>query len=146
MSKAAYLAGAAINITKTTAAHALSYPLTSRFAIPHGQAVCLTLGPLLVYNGGVTEADAVDPRGAGHVRRAVSELVALLGCESAVEGRDRIRGFIQSIGLKTRFAEFGLSCADAVEWVVRNANVERLTNNPRGLDEHSVRRLLAEVC
>ena len=39
MSKAAHLAGRAIDITRTTGAHALSYPLTSYFGIPHGQAV-----------------------------------------------------------------------------------------------------------
>ena len=40
----AFLAGKAINISKTTAPHALSYPLTSHFGIPHGHAVAMTLG------------------------------------------------------------------------------------------------------
>lgn len=37
------LAGQAINITQTTAAHAMSYKLTSLYKIPHGRAafVCL---------------------------------------------------------------------------------------------------------
>ena len=41
--KAANLAGKAINISQTTAAHALSYKITSLFKIPHGHAVMLTL-------------------------------------------------------------------------------------------------------
>ncbi|HSW60707.1 MAG TPA: iron-containing alcohol dehydrogenase, partial [bacterium] len=38
-----YLAGKAINISKTTASHAISYPLTAKFGISHGIAVFLTL-------------------------------------------------------------------------------------------------------
>jgi len=41
MSKAANLAGRAINITKTTAPHAISYSMTSYFGVPHGEAVIL---------------------------------------------------------------------------------------------------------
>ena len=39
---AANLSGYAIDITKTTAPHALSYPFTARFGINHGHAVSLT--------------------------------------------------------------------------------------------------------
>ena len=47
--KAANLAGKAINISQTTAAHALSYKITSLYKIPHGYAVALTL-PILWKN------------------------------------------------------------------------------------------------
>merc|ERR1719460_2257749 len=47
MAAAAYLGGAAINTSKTTAAHALSYALTSDYKVPHGFAVALTFGHLL---------------------------------------------------------------------------------------------------
>lgn len=43
----ANLAGKAIAISRTTAAHALSYGLTSRYDIPHGIAVLLVMGPLV---------------------------------------------------------------------------------------------------
>ena len=38
---ASNLAGKAINISKTTAPHAVSYPFTSLFNISHGHAVSL---------------------------------------------------------------------------------------------------------
>lgn len=39
--EAAYWSGKAINIAKTTAPHAFSYPLTTFYKIPHGHAVAL---------------------------------------------------------------------------------------------------------
>ena len=44
MAAAAYFGGAAINATKTTTAHALSYALTADYNVPHGFAVALTFG------------------------------------------------------------------------------------------------------
>ena len=41
MSIASNLAGKAINISKTTAPHAVSYPFTSLFNISHGHSVSL---------------------------------------------------------------------------------------------------------
>lgn len=42
VSEGAYWAGRAINITKTTAPHAFSYPFTTYYGYPHGHAVALT--------------------------------------------------------------------------------------------------------
>lgn len=42
VSEGAYWAGRAINITKTTAPHAFSYPFTAYYGYPHGHAVALT--------------------------------------------------------------------------------------------------------
>ena len=44
---ASKLIGKAMNITRTTAPHALSYSLTSYNNIPHGQAVCIVMKLLL---------------------------------------------------------------------------------------------------
>ena len=41
--EAAHLAGIAINTTKTTAPHALSYALTTDYGVDHGHAVGLLL-------------------------------------------------------------------------------------------------------
>ena len=46
MLKASNLSGRAINITKTTAAHAMSYKLSTTFGLAHGHAVALCLPPV----------------------------------------------------------------------------------------------------
>lgn len=53
----ATLAGRAINISKTSLSHALSYPLTSKLLIPHGLAVGLTLQSVLNF---VSKTDQED--------------------------------------------------------------------------------------
>ena len=50
MSIAANLAGKAINISKTTAPHATSYPFTSLFNISHGHAVSLFFENFFKFN------------------------------------------------------------------------------------------------
>ena len=50
MSIAAHLSGKAINISKTTAPHAVSYPFTALYNISHGHAVSLTLNQFIKFN------------------------------------------------------------------------------------------------
>ena len=46
----ANLAGRAINISKTTVPHAVSYPFTSNYGISHGHAVSLTFEKFFKFN------------------------------------------------------------------------------------------------
>ena len=48
--RGANAAGRAINMTRTTVPHALSYTLTSKYGYPHGHAVALTFPFFLRYN------------------------------------------------------------------------------------------------
>ena len=50
VSEGSYWAGRAINITKTTAPHAFSYPFTTYYGYPHGHAVALTFPFFMQYN------------------------------------------------------------------------------------------------
>jgi aspartate aminotransferase-like enzyme/alcohol dehydrogenase class IV len=72
--EASILAGRAINITRTTAAHAFSYPLTTHLGIAHGLACALNLTWLapLVEDA---DTDAItDPRGPVAVSQAVTSI------------------------------------------------------------------------
>jgi alcohol dehydrogenase class IV len=143
MSKASHLAGRAIDITRTTAPHAVSYSLTSYFGVPHGHAVALTLGEFLVYNSQVTAQDTTDARGAAHVQRSIAEIVALLGCHTPQDARERLRRFMESLGLATRVQALGLATAGVRDVVLDNVNAERMSNNPRMLNRDSLGGVLA---
>jgi alcohol dehydrogenase class IV len=74
LARGAALAGAAINESRTTAAHALSYALTAEHGIAHGAAVGLHLRWLIGHNAAATDADTCHPDGADALRRLVGDL------------------------------------------------------------------------
>jgi alcohol dehydrogenase class IV len=145
LAKAAHLAGKAINITKTTAPHSISYFLTAYFGIPHGQAVGVTLPSLLVFNANTDKEDVVDKRGAEYVRNNISELCRFLGTGSADEAAGRITQLIRKIGLETRLAKLGLSKKDIEPMVASSFSSNRMKNNPRLLTKKKLRNLLEQI-
>lgn len=74
LARGAALAGSAINISRTTAAHALSYPLTAEHGVVHGAAVGLHLRWLIAHNAAAQDADTRYPAGAGALRQLIGEL------------------------------------------------------------------------
>lgn len=144
MAEAAHLAGRAIDVTRTTAAHALSYGLTWHHGVPHGHAVALTLGRLLEYNAGVVEADCVDPRGPAHVRHTLDALCRLLGGASPADARRALQRLMVDCGLTPSPHALGLGPAE-LESVVLGVDRARLGNNPRRLDGHETLTRLFET-
>lgn len=126
MSEAAYLAGRAINATKTTACHALSYTMTRHFGIPHGIAVALTLGPMLVHN-------ARDEKGGGFVPANLKELLRMLACQTPEEACTKVQDLLDEIAGGHRLQDHGVESDSDVSRIVTGVNRERLANNPRVL-------------
>jgi len=146
MAKAAHLAGKAINITKTTAAHAVSYPITSYFDVAHGQAVGLILPVLFQYNADVCEDDTLDPRGAAYVRDTLNRIAMLLGANDAGKAKEKLEHLMMNIGLKTRLNQLGVVSDDDVEIIIKNGfEPERVKNNPRKLTEDGLREMLQGI-
>lgn len=144
MCKASHLAGRAIDISKTTAPHAVSYSLTSFLDVPHGHAVSLTLGEFFVYNSQVSEGDVMDSRGADYVRGAMGDLNKLLGVDHASAARTLLSNLMRKIGLETRLSELGIS-KDGHDLILDNVNIERLLNNPRRLTREHLDALLNNI-
>ena len=142
MSRAAHLAGKAINITKTTAPHALSYAITSKNHTPHGMAVAVTLAPILVYNAGVTDNDCTDPRGADHVLSRIDGIVQLLGAEDVDDACSSILELLRRINCPVSLADVGVTTHDALIEIVQSVNAERLSNNPRRASSDDLIQLL----
>jgi len=83
MAEAAHLAGKAINISKTTAAHAVSYPLTVFYHISHGHAGALTLGKLFIINADPKNTALNEKRGKRYLMKVMAEIRKLFGCETS---------------------------------------------------------------
>lgn len=146
MATAANLAGKAINITRTTAPHAISYPLTSYFGIPHGQAVGVTLSSLLIFNANVTEGDVLDKRGAGYVKETIGEICRLLNADGVAEAGRNIDSLIMQTGLQSRLSNLGLRTKKDIEIIVANGYApDRVKNNPRILTQQVLREILEQI-
>lgn len=144
MSEAAYLAGRAINISKTTACHALSYPLTAHFGVSHGQAVALTLSGIFRHNSLVSTSDLNDPRGIKHIQETVNTLMSTLGTTDIDETESFLTGLMRRIGLATSLGELGIH-AEHIDQILAEASLERLKNNPRTLSAEQAKALFTSL-
>jgi len=127
MQLAAYYSGKAINITKTTAAHALSYHLTSTYNIPHGHAVGLLIGWVFEENLKVNVKNCADSRGVKFVRNRLLELMHMLGIQSELSVVSYFNGLLDRLGLQTN--KFTLN-NDSKRELFHTVNMERMRDNP----------------
>jgi alcohol dehydrogenase class IV len=146
MAHAAHRAGEAINITTTTAPHAISYPITSYFGVPHGHAVGLVLARILAYNEEVQDQDCLDPRGADYVRATMREIASLLGATDAASAAARYNALMDDISLSRDFSSLGIATDEDIEILVTHGfNPQRVRNNPRLVTEDALRNMLREL-
>jgi alcohol dehydrogenase class IV len=144
MAIAAHLAGRAIDISKTTACHAMSYELTGQHGVPHGHAVAMLLPALLRYNSQVTRADSCDPRGPGHTRQVIEGLCTALGAQTPEAAADRFTRLLGELGCATCLREANVAGVD-VEALVGAVNAERSSNNPRRLNADVCREIFTSI-
>jgi alcohol dehydrogenase class IV len=146
MAMGAYMAGKAINITKTTAPHAVSYALTGYYNIPHGNAVFLTLPSFFEYNYGVTEEDCLDARGAEYVRRTMEELADMLGAKSIPVAVNKLNKIFKDLNVNSKLSYYGVNTEDDISCIVKNGfNPQRVDNNPRRLTKKTLQNILESL-
>ncbi len=129
MALASHLSGKAINISKTTAAHALSYPITAYFNIQHGHAVALTLSKFFIINSS-SKYKVIDKRGKHHVVKIMDKLFNILGVGCAKEAELLWKRLLTSVDLSYNLKEIGITSHSDIKKIVENVNIERLGNNP----------------
>ncbi len=139
MLKAAHMAGKAINITQTTAGHAMCYKITSLFGCAHGHAAVLcdrVLFPWMIRN---TDKCA-DPRGAEYLQRTLDEIGVALGCKDAVSGAEKLEEIFNRLGLDVPTAS-----DEQFEALKVSVNPVRLKNHPIALTEEDIDGLYHEI-
>ena len=143
VSDAAYLSGKAINISKTTAPHAISYPITTHFGLPHGHAVAITLGSFFEINN-KTNVEYNDPRGEIYVKKIMQELYQKFGVRTAEECKIVWNVFTKKLKVDIDKKNNGLLSATAVEKIKNGVNVERLNNNPVKITDELITQILTK--
>ena len=99
MALAALKAGMAFSNTKTALAHSISYEMTLRHGLPHGIACSFTL-PLVL---GLAW---------GHDQERDQTLQRVFGTDLA-KAQAQLRDLLHSVGVKTEFADYGVTAQDA---------------------------------
>ena len=123
MLAASNFAGKAINITTTTAPHAMSYKLTSLYGLPHGHAVAICLPKVWRFMSGSKDiAQALGRQDSEHAASYLEDLLFELDIRPP-------RG--------VRFGDLDI--------LANSVNEERLGNNPVALDRETIRSLYAEI-
>jgi alcohol dehydrogenase len=146
MAQAANLSGKAINITRTTAPHAISYPLTSYFGIPHGYAAALTLPAMLEYIAAVSDNDLLDSRGCEYIKKTLAEICSLFGCTGISQTKSKIENLIHSVGLETKLSRLGITTEKDIQTIIDNGfTPERVGNNPRKLTREALKNILESI-
>jgi alcohol dehydrogenase len=150
MLDAAYLSGKAINVSRTTAAHALSYTLSSRHGIPHGMAVAVWLGPLMRLNGRADATNVTHPGGVEHLRAVLRRIASAFDLGSDLPdamdaAADRWENLAREVGCPTTLGEWGVNEEAEIDHIVESVNEQRLANNPRTLSLADLRKLVRGV-
>ena len=124
--EAANYAGRAINITQTTAPHAMSYKLTSLYGLPHGLAVAICLPEVWEYMEGHYD-QCVDPRGGEYIKNVFIDIAQELNCQSVHDAIKKFREMLEEL-------QIGIVNSCNIEYdievLTQSVNPIRLKNNP----------------
>ena len=134
MVNAAYLSGMAINESKTTLPHALSYFITSRYDIPHGHAVALTLGFVGKINASL---------GDDKLKQVMQNIADMLNID-VINFDQYWRDLMKISGLDVNLSKLGVKQQD-LELIVDSVNVERLKNHPLNIDKKILLEELTKI-
>lgn len=138
MAIGAHLSGRAIDISKTTGAHALSYFLTKRFGIPHGNAVALTLGAFIEAHG--CAASTTDAPGSS-LGEAMRSITLRLGASGSHSLRQLFNELVSDLGLIASLTQVVEHTDDVVDDWLDSVNLQRLANNPVRFDRTELKAL-----
>lgn len=138
---AANYGGRAINISQTTAAHAMSYKITSMYKLPHGHAVAVCLPWIWEYMLGNMEK-CIDGRGKEYLSCIFDNIANAMGCDTPVKAIEAFRCMLEVLELHNPVAG---NKEEELANLSTSVNPVRLKNNPIVLDELVLRDLYAFI-
>ena len=127
---AANYSGRAINIAQTTAAHAMSYKITSMYGLPHGHAVAVCLPE--IWHQMLSADECIDKRGLGYVQSVFKEIANSMDCLTPEDAIILFREMIDSMDLENPVPMGDYQTE--IELLASSVNQIRLKNNPVPLD------------
>lgn len=132
--------GKAINISQTTAAHAMSYKLSSMYGIAHGHAVACCL-PAVWRWIGENASKCTDPRGEAYLLGVLDELNEIFYVDTAEQAVRRFEQILKSLEISIPPKMTNADTALLSESV----NQQRLGNTPVQLEQKEIQGLYASL-
>ncbi len=132
---ASYYGGKAINLTGTTAAHALCYNITMNCSTSHGHSVAALQSKLWEY-ALENNKNVNDSRGRAYVLKTLDELGALMGGKSAKDGLRIFNSLLSEFDLP-----FPKADESRIDEFVSKVNVEKLKTHPTVLTADDVKEI-----
>jgi len=139
--QAANYGGRAINITQTTAAHAMSYKITSLYKLPHGHAVAVCLPEIWEYM--IDNLDkCIDVRGQDYLFGVFSDISNSMSCENPRRAIIFFRQMMKEMDLKNPKA---VNRKEELRVLSTSVNPTRLKNNPVMMDKIIINSLYESI-
>lgn len=141
--QAANLAGQAICITQTTAAHAFSYKLTSLYNLPHGHAVAVCLPEIWKYM--IDHMDkCTDSRGCEYLNNLFYDISKVMGRDTPMQAINEFRQMMKEMEMSNPISDLIHRNSD-LSLLTSSVNPIRLRNNPVGLDDEIICMLYKSI-
>lgn len=140
LQKAAKFAGRAINISQTTAAHAMSYKLTKLFDIPHGISAGLCLEK--VWKHIIDhKSHCCDSRGVNQLELSFDIISQALGCDKI----ENALSFYQEMLISLKLPKLRAQNPWDPDLLANSVNTERLKNSPVPISTNQLRKMYEEI-
>ncbi len=140
MSIAANLAGKAINISKTTAPHAVSYPFSSLFNISHGHAVGLFFENFFKFNFNNLEKSDT----AFDLNKRFQLIFDLLNVKNINDFCTKISVVKKQAKLEDNLIKLKIDINENSEKIIKGINLLRLGNNPIKIDKNDIIKIISK--
>ena len=134
--QSSYYSGSAINLTKTTAAHAWSYGITRKLGIPHGHAVWMTLPEVFQIHREELSDDPI-------FSKRMEQVLTILGFAETDNCAERLRLILSELGVADRLQEAGADHIELRRELASYVNMQRMANNPVELKSEQIKRIFA---
>lgn len=138
MSIASNLAGKAINISKTTAPHAASYPFTSLFNISHGHAVALFFEKFFQFN----YENLNDSKTTFDLKKRFDLMFKLLEVTNINTFSSKISMIKKKANLEDDMFKLNINIKEKSEDILRGINLLRLGNNPVKINRQDIIKII----
>lgn len=128
MLRNAYTAGKAINISQTTAGHAMCYRITGIFGTAHGHSAALcnrVLFRWLIHNTSLP---------------VLEDIAHAMGCDSPEDAAEKFEAIFSRLGL-----EIPTASPQQIDSLTMSVNPVRLKNFPATLDTYTIRELYTQI-